>query len=232
VSPMIRRRWLEGLVIVAAALATIATSGKKEWTLVVGTPQEGDSSTPRIITIEASHEPWVEALGPHQIILRPVESAPTWPGKATYLVPAKTTLGQIKIEGKAGCQGCQECKPPDSAYVRVAATTKAATWKIDMKTPPLQTTLTPAMKRGMIVQVRFVASHPPRAEAVARSRVKPVVYDGDPNQFAVTWPAVEEEMTIEWILHAWIEGPCPDERPCPPPAGAQLLLGMVTEQPP
>jgi hypothetical protein len=216
---VISRRWLERGLIVVAALATIATS-KRKWHLDASVPTN-DPATARLVVIASSAQP---DLGMN----RPLEAAPQWPGEARYLISAGATLDRVGIYGSGGCEHCGgECVPPDTAFVRVVSITPVATWKLEVKSDPQTITLPPTGDRFVQRRVAVRASHPTRSRVVT-SMHEPSASDYD-NAVTLTWPHIEQEVTLTWTLHTMIEGPCPDLRPCEPPSDASVSIGAVAE---
>src|SRR5262245_57003653 len=96
-----RRQWAERIVIVIAALASIATSPRK-WVLEA-TPPPPAAGKAMVVTIDASREPEVWAVSGQDAakLLYPTEggratvepaAALSWPGQAHYFVPAGARL--------------------------------------------------------------------------------------------------------------------------------------------
>ena len=218
------RTWCERGAIVAAVLASIATSKTKSH----ATLPNDDPSTARLIVVEASSEPWVSTSGPGY--LQPQDRATKWPGTARYLIPQGVAFAKVEVPAAGPVFSC--CTEPEATVVRVVSSTAVATWKIETTSESVNSTLHP--NELTVFRVAFDASLPPRVE-IAGSPSHPsnidvgdgvVEHVGD-GVVEVRFPADPSRTTITWTLHATIEGACPDLKPCEPPAGARLSIGAV-----
>lgn len=216
------RRWLERLAIVVAVIATMATS-TRTWRVDATLPAD-DATGVRRLVVEASKPPIIRGSDKPDP-LEPLEPA-VWPGHARYLLPRGVKLAEAYVEG--GCAprflscGTSTCGP--DAFIRVVSIAPATTWSLDVDASHRITTVD-VLKQS---RFRLTSSHPVRLKVVSDVNLgTPLERDG---YVYVSWAAAayntrRQPHELEWSVRATIEGACPDDRPCEPPAEARLVLG-------
>jgi hypothetical protein len=133
------RVWASRLLVVIAALASIATSRKK-WELSAsapdGMPTEATGSNALRITIEASAQPEVHCdfpSGPYASRWLPPEL--TTPPSYLYMCPPGGKLGEVTLSGPVtggGCSG-KEQNPPKDTALRIAKTELVPMWNASVE---------------------------------------------------------------------------------------------------
>jgi hypothetical protein len=235
--PSRMRRWLERLAIVAAALATIATSPPR-WRLEATSLPPPDREHATRLIVEASDQPEVMVHdGATQRWLRPDGSK--WPGKTEYLVPRGATVTEVSLRGICHgggmCQGGSKgCEIPKAAFVRVASSAAVDTWRAETAMTATSTVLDPSAPqpsyRVVVTATREATLH----IDTDHSAVVPQVSGPFVDEFAVTWPAVKgfaRPVTVTWTAHAVIEGPCPAPGPCTPPDTEHVEIRSISRYP-
>jgi len=194
------------------------------------------------VTIEASQEPSVQLADGHGGTRRlsPTDAAPTWPGRARYFVPAGTRLEQVSIS--SGCRNgfCSgKCKPPDTAYVKVASVEAVDRWIAEDRSTPV-TTVLDAAGPAPSYRVTIEASRLPIALQIdgAPRNLAPEVRSGESgptSTFYVYWTASNAQAppeTVTWTVRATIQGACAGTAGCAVPAGeAVRVLSVVAKEP-
>jgi hypothetical protein len=244
-----RRQWAERLVIVIAALASLATS--PGWWVVQATLPPPPPDKAMAVMVEASREPevWIEDGRGGQKRLAPTVAArspgapaatPTWPGEGRYLVPAGARLQRVEIRERCKLKLCGgKCKPPDTEYVRVTSATAVDAWTAQARSSPVTTVLD--------------TSKPlPRYRAVIKSSRLPVTFEveGAPDGFTPSiWPGASGHLTelrvawfasnpqappatVTWTARATIQGECPGPAACAVPEGEAVQIMAVEEEAP
>ncbi len=204
------------------ALALLMGMPPKAWHVRVDSLPSDPGGGARALVIEATHPPRVRATtdGSNEFVLQAITSSATWPGRATYLVPAEQQLTWIEI-GERCNSGCS-CPTPDGAKIDVVSYTTTPTWKLEARSEPQETRLDP--KSSIFHRVYFTASGPARLRVeVAGEPPRLSRYDGE---FHVDWRPVTEDRTVTWTAIATLEGMCADAA-CKPPASAKMAIDKI-----
>jgi hypothetical protein len=232
-----RRKWAERIVIAIAVVASIATSPKR-WTVDAALPPPVPGK-PMIVTVEASEEPnlWIVGVeGPP----RRLDPPSTWPGRGRYFMPAGALLKQVSINGPCSMGLCSsgDCKPPDTAYVRVASATPVDGWIAEARSAPV-TTVLDASKPTPSYRVTLEASRLPIALEIegAPFNLAPKVWSihlVPTPTFSVDWTASDAQpvpVTVTWTARATIQGECAAAG-CAVPAGEAVRIVAVESKAP
>lgn len=160
--------WPGRLAIVAAALASIATSPPR-WRLEATSPGAPPGpNTGLLFVVESSHEPDVSAKrGAARRQLFPVAAgAPT--GRNEYYAPPGWQVSQIEIVDRCTSGGgfCSNCEPPPGAFVRIGATTAVEPWSLSADSSEETVQLDSSVPR-QTYEVTVEASGRPTLEVVA-----------------------------------------------------------------
>jgi hypothetical protein len=215
------RRWLERAVIVAAALASIATSPRRWRQYATSVPAISDAARTTRVVVHASFVPTVELVkgGARN------EARYSALGHDDYevLVPPGWSLGGVYVAERCKVQllcGSDDCVPPPGTVVEVTSATPVATWHLEAATPPTVTELDPAMyMTTVILRLRVPAPRP------VTIKVETAAGEPAPNAYAsgseatVLWDGVRTRTTVHWTARVSIDGPCPSAAPCEPPPG-------------
>jgi hypothetical protein len=220
------RRWLERGVFVVAALASIATSPKR-WRLAVPSlPAMSDPARTHRLVVDASERPEVsvsQSKGSTQ--LSPMHEDGI---HYSYLVPAGVSVDGVEIRHtcKMGC-GADDCEPPPDAFVRVASMTAVAMWRIEATSKPISTVVG-AQRPFPWFEIVTDASVDPTITITTADDINPEMH-GDGNRRLVLLAPIGKPrvQTALWTVHAAIEGTCPTEAPCEPPAGEHLTIEAI-----
>ncbi|MBA3457634.1 MAG: hypothetical protein H0T42_31420 [Deltaproteobacteria bacterium] len=211
-------------MIVVAALATIATS-RQAW-VVEATPVVDELDQARMYVVEASHEPHVSMHSGSNYENRRPLGVPTWPGKASYLIPAGAVIGRVFISEKCTGGSCKTCKPPADAKVRIEAITPVGTWTLEArKSPTVQPTVMPP-NTWTTYRVVVEASHHVRLRVESTGPAGTVSEYGYAHH--IDFGIVQAVTTFTWSVIATIEQPCADlTKPCEPPADARISIEAI-----
>jgi hypothetical protein len=231
--------WARRAVVVAAALACIATS-RAPWSVEAKLPTlSGTSGFGTHLVVEASHEPNVTAkrkVGDHVFRAARHEPGP-WSGRGSYYLPPGLEPTGVSIDGKDCSSGgglCSECKPPLGAFVRIVKAEPSALWSLsatsDEQITRVETaggwasfTVTVQASRPVDLEVRIASG------AALTSTVWPEgVRDPFSQQrFAVGWSTNEKDpvpVEVHWTAHATIYGPCEGGGECRAPASESIKI--------
>jgi hypothetical protein len=214
-----RRRWLQSSVLGLAAFASIATSKSKGWRFAADVANDAPGK-PRIAFVEASQEPSVRLDNGE--LVKPLAGYYTgmWNGTARYLIPADRTLAEVWIGG--GCGGClsgRGCEAPADAAIKLLSIKPVTTWRRTARLPPRVETL-----GGDRTEILVVASHPIRFALTATGRDR-YAFHRDA-WIVIEWSGYPEGTTeTTWSLEVIMEGLCPTDAACEPPADAKLTIG-------
>lgn len=222
----VMRRWLERGVFVVAALASIATSPKR-WRLAVHKlPAISDPTRASRLVIDASERPEVTISQRNGSTGLPTMHEDG--SHYTYLVPAGASVDSIEIHHtcKMGC-GADDCETPPDAFVRVASLTTVAMWRIEAEFKPISTVVG-AQRPFPWFEIVTDASIDPTITITTADDINPEIHgDGSRRLVLLTPIGKPHVQTATWTVHARIEGACPTDAPCQPPAGEHLTIESV-----
>lgn len=206
-------------VLGLAAFASLATSKKKGWVLEADVANDAPGK-PRIAFIEASQEPSVRLDNGERVTPLAGFYTGIWNGTARYLIPADRRLEKVAIGGSCGgCSSGGGCDAPADAALKLLSIKPVTTWRRTARLPPRVEAL-----GGDRTEIMVVASHPIRFELTATGRDRHA-FQRDA-WIVIEWsgyPAGTTETT--WSLEVTMEGTCPTETACEPPADARLTIG-------
>jgi hypothetical protein len=221
------RRWFERAVIVAAALASIATSPRRWRQEATPLPAIPDPLRTTRVVVHASIPPTVDLVnaGTHAYL----HYTELGDGDYEVLVPPGWSLGSVYVDGSCKIHllcGSDDCKPPPDVVVAVTSATPVATWHLEAATPPTVTELDPRMysttfilrvttTRPMTIKVDTPVGEPVPLTSASRSEA------------TVLWDGVRTRTTVHWTAHVSIDGPCPSTAPCGPPPGEELAITSI-----
>lgn len=232
-----RRRWMEGVIIVVAALVCVATS-RPRWSLEAALLPE-DVTRSRVIEIEASEEARVTTAAPPGTLdgeFGGVRALGTqaWPGRNRFLISAGRPVSSVRIGGgpckgsKGGCGG-GPCEPPPDAKVTMLSSAPVETWRVETRSAAQTTEVPP--KTQLTFRVPVTHSHPihVHVEPWKANTVAFVQLDGD--TAVVTLGNFDDQTSaVAWSIAADSEELCADPKvACKPPQGATLGLGAAGE---
>jgi hypothetical protein len=222
----VMRRWLERGVFVVAALASIATSPKRWWLKVDKLPAISDPTRTSRLVVDASERPEVTVSQPKGSTVLPTMHEDG--AHYTYLVPAGSSVASIEIRHSChmGC-GADDCVPPPDAFVRVGSLTTVAMWRIEAASKPISTVVG-AERPFPWFEIVTDASIDPAITITTADDINPEIHgDGNRRLVLLTPLGKPRVQTAVWTVHAVIEGACPTDAPCQPPAGEHLSIQSV-----
>lgn len=210
------------IIIVALALASVGMA--RRW--VVRTPVPSHDKS-RIVEVESSEYASLYAGG-HSI--NPLTTPTTYPGKATYFVPAGEA-GEFEVDGL--CGGCSKCEAPKDSFVRIISTKNIASWRLDASSPEHDVLLDPDkdMRTTFTIIATGGASGDPSFRLEGdQGYIRDTVYGYVPSRMTF-WRRPSRRTVATIKAYTSIEGPCPSEQPCQPPPEAKLAItSVVTEE--
>ena len=234
----VRRIWAERIVIVIAAVASIATSPRR-WS-VEATPPPPAPGKAMAVTLEASEAPNVWIVDGPGGARRLADVTPAWQGRARYFVPAGARIQQIEITGRCSTGLCAgKCKPPDTAHVRVTSATAVDAWIAEDRSAPVTTVLVSSAPTPSY-RVTIEASRLPIALEidVDPRHLAPEVRSGASgpvSTFYVDWHVSNAQTapaTVSWTARATIQGECAGTGGCTVPAGEAVRIRAVEAKAP
>jgi hypothetical protein len=243
-----RRKWAERIVIVLAALASIATSPAR-WR-VEATPPPPVAGKAMVVTIEASQRPEVSIQtqsGSRPLVPTEEGSAPgepqtssQWPGTGRYFVPAGARLERIEINGRCSGKLCSgKCTAPATVHVVVTSVKVVEGWIAESRSDPV-TTVLDGGKPSPKYQVTVESSRRPVTLEIqgAPERLRPSIWQshsGKTVTFHLTWyesNGQAEPVTVTWSARATIQGECPGAGACGVPAEEGVRVVAVEPEAP
>jgi hypothetical protein len=232
--------WARRAVVVAAALACIATS-PAPWYVEAKLPTlPGTSGLGTHLVVEASHEPTVTAkrvVGDHVFNAHRYEEGP-WSRRGSYYLPPGVSPTGVTIEGfdcSSGNSGlCSTCQPPVGAFVRIAKAEAVPLWSLSA-TSDEQITRVATAGGSASFTVAVGASRAVDLAVVITSgaALSSSVWPGgkrDPfswQTFGVTWSAEEKDsgpIDVHWTARATIYGPCQGVSECRAPENESVKI--------
>jgi hypothetical protein len=225
-----RARWVERGVLIIAVLASIATS-RKGWTVEAKLPAASTKAT--LVTVEATQQPSLQMVDRFGNWAAPeTVRAGTWPGTGVYFVPAGSQLQRVEVDGpcKQGlCAG--ECTIPDGVKVAVTSSVPVESWTLDDTSETSTVVLDPAQQSPMY-EVKLLASRYPAALSVTTEPAgfEPAIHGGGDtfDLFFQKANSLAAPITVKFVVHAEIEGPCPSAGACTRPEGQEVRVLGIT----
>lgn len=231
-------KWARRAVVIAASLATIATSRAK-WSVeatLPPPPTPGPQGT--LVTVEASHEPSVS--------LRLVpktgggvsdrEERTPWGGRGTYYLPPRHELSAVSIEGFCSGGLCDKCVVPPGAFVRVVNEEPVEPWTLSVTSSEQTTRI--ASPSAVDLTVTFATTRRVVLDVApadpASVKVEAFPWGGDPlvrPSFRVSLQApgatAEAPREVRWVVKGTISGFCREKGECKPPPSESLRIESI-----
>ncbi len=230
--PTTRRR-LHRAVVIAGAAASIATPQKK-WSLdATLTADAKDSTRARVLVVSASREPGLDVQrGNTWDRIRPRQAVGTWPGTATYDVPAGSQIERFAISHGCGGSLCSgDCKVPGDEYIRIDRVDMTS-WSLEAAESSIARTMG---KKGPRTVVTVDASREPVIEVTTpamayRPMIEDRAYANGRATFTVDFNTYggTGELPMVWSLRARISGPC--TAACATPTGEHVTIVGVADE--
>ncbi len=221
-SNLLRSDDVRKAAVIVVALASFGMA--RRWVVREPLPSHDKS---RIVEVESSEYASLRTGG-HSI--QPLTTPKTYPGKATFFVPANAA-GEFEVDGI--CGGCSKCETPKNTFVRITSTKNIASWRLDASSAVHDVLLDPDkdMRTTFTITATGGASGDPSFRIEGDDGyIRDTVYGYVPSRMTF-WRRPSMRMVVTIKAYTSIEGPCPSEAPCQPPHEAKLAItNVVTEE--